>query len=81
VPLGTPTVSDIEQVTITNDAPKVFPIGQTTVTWTAKDAAGNISNATQIVDVVDTTPPKIIAPPDVKVKATSLSDNTASLGL
>ena len=25
----------------TNDAPATFPLGSTTVTWTAKDAAGN----------------------------------------
>ncbi|MGI0061865.1 MAG: HYR domain-containing protein, partial [Nitrosotalea sp.] len=51
VPLGTPTVTDIEQVTVTNDAPKAFPIGMTTVIWTATDTSGNTANATQTVVV------------------------------
>ena len=65
---------------ISNNAPSVFPIGSTTITWTAKDAAGNISNATQTVDVIDTTAPKITALKNIKVEATSLTDNTVSLG-
>src|SRR5690242_8864731 len=65
---------------ISNNSPSAFKIGTTTITWTAKDAAGNISNATQTVDVVDTTAPKITPPKDVKVEATSLTDNTVSLG-
>src|SRR5205807_1311002 len=80
VSLGKPTVTDVEQITLTNDAPKSFPFGMTTITWTAKDAAGNISNATQTVDVVDTTAPKITSPKDIKVEATSLTDNTVSVG-
>ena len=31
----------------------------TTVIWTAKDTSGNISNATQTVNVVDTAAPKL----------------------
>ncbi|MEN2489095.1 HYR domain-containing protein, partial [Flavobacterium sp. B11] len=48
VALGTPTVSDncTGTVTVTNDAPPSFPIGNTTVTWTAKDAAGNTQTCT-----------------------------------
>ncbi|HET6457926.1 MAG TPA: HYR domain-containing protein, partial [Nitrosopumilaceae archaeon] len=80
VPLGNITTSDIEPITLTNDAPKLFPFGKTLILWTAKDAAGNISNATQTVDVMDTTAPKIIPPKDIKVEATSLTDNTISLG-
>ena len=41
-----------------------FPIGTTTVTWKATDAAGNTATATQQVTVVDNTPPIIFAPPD-----------------
>ena len=36
---------------ITHDAPESFPPGETTVTWTATDAAGNTATATQIVTV------------------------------
>ncbi|WDF64130.1 gliding motility-associated C-terminal domain-containing protein [Flavobacterium sp. KACC 22763] len=54
VALGTPTVSDncTGTVTVTNDAPSSFPIGNTTVTWRAKDAAGNTETCTQIVKVI-----------------------------
>ncbi|MDE1826769.1 MAG: HYR domain-containing protein, partial [Thaumarchaeota archaeon] len=80
VPLGNATATDIEPVTITNNAPSVFQLGKTTVLWTAKDAAGNISNATQIVDVVDTTAPKIIPPHTIIVNATSPTSNQVSIG-
>ncbi|MDE1868296.1 MAG: HYR domain-containing protein, partial [Thaumarchaeota archaeon] len=80
VPLGTPTVTDIEQVTVTNDAPKVFPIGLTTVIWTAKDTSGNTANATQTVLVHDTTAPKLTPPTNVTFEATSVTSNTVPLG-
>ena len=39
VVLGTPTVDDNCTVaSVTNDAPAIFPIGTTTVTWTVTDA-------------------------------------------
>jgi len=80
IPLGTPTVTDLEQITTINNAPKVFGIGLTTVTWTAKDAAGNSANATQTVEVRDTIPPKLIIPNDITVEATSVNDNVVSVG-
>ncbi len=40
----------------------VFPLGTTTVTWTASDGSGHSATATQTVTVVDGTPPKIAAP-------------------
>ncbi|WP_165776423.1 HYR domain-containing protein, partial [Candidatus Nitrosotalea bavarica] len=74
ISLGTPTVVDIEQVTVTNDAPKQFPIGLTTITWTAKDVSGNTSNATQTILVRNTTPPKLTVPSNITFEATSLND-------
>jgi hypothetical protein len=47
-----------------------LPFGTTTVTVTARDAAGNTSTATFTVTVVDTTAPVITAP-DITVEATS----------
>ena len=44
-------------VRVTNDIPSLFPLGITTITYTATDNAGNTANATQSVIVVDTTPP------------------------
>jgi hypothetical protein len=71
VSLGTPTVSDIATLTadivVTNDAPGTFPVGATTVTWTATDGAGNQNTALQTVTVADNTPPdlSVSVTPDV----------------
>ncbi|MBI2861022.1 MAG: HYR domain-containing protein [Chloroflexi bacterium] len=57
------------EVSITNDAPATFPVGTTTVTWTATDAAGNVVTVTQQVTVQDTTAPVVTPPADVTVPA------------
>lgn len=49
-------------VTVTNDAPDIFPITATTVTFTAADSLGNIGSNTAIVTVSDQTAPVINAP-------------------
>ncbi len=51
----------IAPLTISNDAPATFRLGQTTVTWTVKDAWGNAATATQLVTVTpDRTPPRFL---------------------
>jgi hypothetical protein len=73
VAIGTATATDlgdgvIPSSSITNDAPAAgFPLGDTTVTWTAIDSQGNIGTATQKVNVADTTPPVVTPPPDVNI--------------
>ena len=67
VDLGTASATDIFPVTVTNDAPAAFALGTTTVTYTATDANGNSSTATQIVTIVDTTAPVLTVPADVTV--------------
>ncbi len=49
--------------TFTNDKPHKFPVGPTVVTWTATDASGNQSTATQTVTVIDTTRPHVSCDP------------------
>ncbi len=49
------------EVTIANDAPAVFPVGVTYVTWTATDACGLSQSCVQTVTVDDPTPPVICA--------------------
>ncbi|HEU4364650.1 MAG TPA: HYR domain-containing protein [Candidatus Krumholzibacteria bacterium] len=48
-----------DDVAITNDAPDCFPLGETTVTFTATDDAGLTTECTATVTVEDTTPPEI----------------------
>jgi gliding motility-associated-like protein len=68
--LGTPVTSDnCSSVNITNNAPASFPLGQTIVTWTATDAAGNSSTASQLVTVTDNTLPSISAPANITISA------------
>ncbi len=58
VQLGSATAIDLVDgvVSVTNNAPVTFPVGITTVTYTATDATGNTATATQTVTVVDTPP-------------------------
>ncbi|MFL9829982.1 T9SS type A sorting domain-containing protein [Flavobacterium sp. ST-87] len=57
--LGTASASDTNTVEITNDAPEIFPVGITMVTWTATDAVGNSQAAIQKVTVTDAQKPEI----------------------
>ena len=60
VPLRTPTAADQCGVaSLTNDAPEVFPLGTTTVTWAASDAARNLTTCAQTVTVVAPDAPSI----------------------
>jgi len=80
VNLDNPIVSDIQDVTIYIIAPDIFPVGETTVTWTATDTSGNSASATQTVTIVDTTSPIITAPDSITAEATSANSNTVALG-
>ena len=64
VSLGTPVTSDNcgTVASVTNNAPAQFPVGTTTVTWTATDNSGNTATCTQTVRVVDTQAPNIVCP-------------------
>jgi hypothetical protein len=54
VDLGTPTIDRLEGVVaITNDAPSIFPVGETIVTWTTTDIHGNRVTCTQTVTVLE----------------------------
>ena len=66
-------------MSITNDAPEVFPLGDTIVTWTATDSSGNSASTTQTITVVDTTAPVITTPENIISNATSKSNNIVEL--
>ncbi len=54
VSLGTPSTADNCGVkSVTSDAPSIFLLGNTTVTWTVSDNSNNIQNTTQIITVED----------------------------
>ena len=69
VSLGDATIT--KAATITNDAPDLFPLGNTTVTWTAQDDR-DTANDTQIITIQDTTDPVITPPGDITLEATSI---------
>jgi len=73
--LGTATATDNSgAVTITRSgvpAGNVFPVGVTTITYTATDPSGNTSTATQLITVVDNTPPTLAAPSNIARNATA----------
>lgn len=50
-----------------------YPLGTTTITWTAADASGNVTTATQTVTVTDLEPPVVTCPPSITIDATSPS--------
>ena len=80
VDLGNPETSDIVDVlSISNDAPESFPLGETIVTWTATDTSGNSASDTQLVTVVDTTSPSILVPESVIIEAVSEQENSVIL--
>ena len=71
--LGTTTATDnsggvsIERSGV--PAGNIFPVGTTTITYTATDGTGNSTAATQTVTVVDNTVPTLTAPAPTSVNA------------
>ncbi|MBU5612619.1 HYR domain-containing protein [Geomonas azotofigens] len=79
VAIGTATATDAVGVkSIDNNAPALYPVGTTVVTWTAKDAAGNTGIATQSITVKDTTAPAVTPPAAVTVEATGPNTTVAT---
>ena len=83
---GTPVeiqvnVGDIcdAEVDVVNDAPAIFPLGETIVTFTATDDSGNQAIATTTVTIVDTTAPNLTVPEDVTVEQETLEGTEVEL--
>ena len=75
IDIGTASSSDLFAVTVSHDAPALFPVGLTVVTWVSEDANGNRTELTQDVVVnpsPDILPPVVTAPGDIVAEATSL---------
>lgn len=56
----------------------VFPVGNTTLTYSATDAHGNTGQATQLVTVIDNTPPVISCPANITLEPTCPSGAIAT---
>jgi len=65
-------------VLVTSDAPDVFPIDSTLVTFSASDAAGNSATATAVVTIADQAAPVLVVPDDFSVVATSAAGVAAT---
>jgi hypothetical protein len=68
-------------VTVDGPDPGVFPLGVTTVDYTASDATGHSATCSTTIEVVDTTPPVVtdgdaapLWPPNHRYRTVSLSD-------
>ena len=82
VNLGTETKNDNCGIaSVTNDAPSDFPLGETIVTWTVTDNAGNTATDTQKVIISDNTDPSITAPADVQADTDSNDCNASNVNL
>ena len=69
-------------VTLSDDAPDVFPLGETVVTFSAVDASGNRTEQQVSVTVVDTTPPVLSnIPGDVTLEQETLDGATYDVGM
>jgi uncharacterized repeat protein (TIGR01451 family) len=55
-----------------------YPVGTTTITWSATDPSGNKGSASQTITVKDTQPPAIACPGSITVPATSASGAVVS---
>ncbi|QIE60268.1 T9SS type A sorting domain-containing protein [Rasiella rasia] len=65
--LGTASTSGCNGEVVSNDAPTVFPVGETVVTWTV-DNGTSIETCVQLIIVEDTAAPTIICPQDAIVE-------------
>ncbi|MBT8173678.1 MAG: HYR domain-containing protein, partial [Nitrosopumilus sp.] len=67
--LGTPDVSgNVDpNPNVVNNEPSTYPLGLTEITWTVTDLTGNSAEDTQLVTLVDTTPPTLVTPDNVEI--------------
>jgi hypothetical protein len=80
--LGTVIANDncsLASVTRTGvPAGNAFPVGTTTITYRATDASGNFTEDTQVVTVIDNTPPVISCPASITLEPTCPSGAVAT---
>lgn len=72
------SISGTVPVVATPASGSTFPLGISSVSLSATDAAGNIATQTLLVSVVDTTPPTLTVPANITAEATSASGAVVS---
>jgi hypothetical protein len=70
-PATNPAIAAFLAAATATDDPAFFPLGTTTVTFTAVDDAGNSGSCNASVKVQDTTPPMIACPADITVECSA----------
>ncbi len=70
-------------LSVTNDAPAVFPLGSTTISFAATDTAGNTAIASAVVTVKDMTKPSItlLGSPSVSLVVGAIYDDAGATAL
>ncbi|WP_115461383.1 HYR domain-containing protein, partial [Winogradskyella aurantiaca] len=85
VGLVNPTIADncttTGDLTLVNDAPAIFPLGDTIVTWTVTDTSGNSNTCQQTITVEDNEVPILNCPSSVVQINTDLDACTTSVDL
>ncbi|MFZ4634311.1 MAG: HYR domain-containing protein [Saprospiraceae bacterium] len=83
VQLGVAQVNDnCPNLVVTNNAPILYPLGPTNLTYTVTDAGGNKATCITIVTVTDNQPPVITCPANATVNANANCQATGvSIGL
>ncbi|MCC6815156.1 MAG: T9SS type A sorting domain-containing protein [Saprospiraceae bacterium] len=67
-------------ISLSNNAPTVFPVGLTNVIYTAVDTCNHIARCTTTVTVVENIPPVINCPNDTTVECSSNLNNLSVFG-
>jgi len=75
---ATATDASDGSVTVSNDAPNVFAIGTTTVTFSAVDSLGNVGSNTATVTVEDQSAPTVTPPSAITVAAVDANGTPAT---
>ena len=81
VSIGTATAVDLgdPNPAVASDAPANYPVGTTTVTWTALDKNGNVGTATQTITVTEATPSAYVPSFPTGLTVTNVSDTTVTV--
>ena len=66
------------EASVTNNAPTQFALGDTTVIFTASDAAGNTNTASAVITVIDQTAPVVTAPVNTVIAAVDATGTAAT---